>query len=495
MRTTPLAIAAVLSAAESSPAIRGRERGAPPGGRNLRAAATGAERRLVDKDRALQKAEACNFCPGGVSDTELTLPGPEEATCGEAADYASALSADDEFCPTVLMGESVCCPKKPVLFDGKAGTCAFCAGGIPDVDVRLPGKGKTPTCGQAAEMAASLAGDDDMCPAVQSGEKVCCPEGDGDGDEGAAAAEDPDAPAPAPPNSCPFCDGGLVDPTLLLPGENAPNCGDTKGFAENLPASDPLCPTVQTGQLVCCPDDVGEVFVPGIGIGPALPPAATTTESPPSQPAVDADVGPCSCSPLRYEVTLDLSRDCATDDLDGGPGIGLTFCFLAEASVGSDDRRLVGKSGKGSFLRELRDGADGGGGRFRALQPQQFGAMDPDAIRVVSVQFLEFDTSGELIVINQDDTYGDVDLADGDVLTFDSISSNLVPGVAASDQQDYFPGGAQITMRGKIATGDGEIVVSNRLTWSYTNSCDEVPIGGDEEIGWATIVSSCFPIV
>ena len=525
MRITPLAIAAVLAAADAS-TVRG-ERSDAAGGRNLRSTNKGADRKQQRKQQRRNRhlQDACPFCPDGVADPELTLPGPEEATCGQAAAYAATLSADDEFCPTVRIGETLCCPPgiettQSVLFNEEdSEECAFCVGGIPDVYVKLPGDGDTPTCSQAASMAASLTKDDEICPMVQEGEAVCCPSSAAEEPEATLAEveeavleaeEDPETEEAEPFEACPFCPGGLDDPSLLLPGDGAPSCGEAAGFAASLPASDPLCPAVGQGRLVCCPDDVGDVYVPAIGIGPEVPEEeeetgeeetgtgatesgaglSITTEAAPEDDGGSSS-GPelCSCSPLKYDVVLDLSRDCSTDDLDGVPGVGLTFCFLAEASLGSDDRRLLGKSGKRSFLRELHDGAN-----KRKLQPQQFDAMDPASITVVSVQFLEFDTSGELIVINQDDTYADVELSDGDSLTFDSISANLVPGVAAGDQLDYLPGGVQITMRGKVGTADGqEVVVSNRLTWSYTNECDDVPVvGSDEGIGWMTIVSFCL---
>ena len=49
----------------------------------------------------------------------------------------------------------------------------------------------------------------------------------------------------------------------------------------------------------------------------------------------------------------------------------------------------------------------------------------------------------------------------------------------------------QVTLRGRVTddvTGDSRIV-SNRITWKYTNACDDEPLESDESIGWITTVS------
>ena len=49
--------------------------------------------------------------------------------------------------------------------------------------------------------------------------------------------------------------------------------------------------------------------------------------------------GECSCAPLEYNFILNLSQDCEDNDLEGSPGIGLTFCFLG---VSNPTRRRLG---------------------------------------------------------------------------------------------------------------------------------------------------------
>ena len=93
-------------------------------------------------------------------------------------------------------------------------------------------------------------------------------------------------------------------------------------------------------------------------------------------------------------------------------------------------------------------------------------------------------------MINQDDTYADVSLKDGDVLSFYSQSSFLDTEVGLEDQMDNVPGGASLILYGKTASG---AVVRNRFFWTYTNSCEEEnePVSSGEKIGWVTIVSVC----
>ena len=74
-------------------------------------------------------------------------------------------------------------------------------------------------------------------------------------------------------------------------------------------------------------------------------------------------------------------------------------------------------------------------------------------------KFLEFDTSGELIVINQDDTYSNVTLANGSTVSFQSISNDLDPSLSIEEQLDFLPGGAQVTLRGRVTDDDTGVVL------------------------------------
>ena len=223
----------------------------------------------------------------------------------------------------------------------------------------------------------------------------------------------------------------------------------------------------------------------------------------PESPTPQVD-GQCSCSPLEYNFILNLDSSCDIDELDGNDGIGLTFCFLGvtsnlspnDGTVRLDDNR------DNEEVRRLRQRElstittqqkiifEDTGTPLTQSEQQQMRFL-AEEIEIISIQFLEFDTSGELIVINQDDSYSNVTLENGSEVTFKSISNNLDSSVAMEDQLDFLPGGVQVTLRGRVTddvTGDSRIV-SNRITWSYTNACDVEPLDSDESIGWITTVS------
>ena len=135
-------------------------------------------------------------------------------------------------------------------------------------------------------------------------------------------------------------------------------------------------------------------------------------------------------------------------------------------------------------------------GPVRALRSLQDATTDP-VTEIVSVQFLEFDTSGDLTVINQDDTYADVSLSDGDRLKFNSASSFLDTSLLLEDQMSspaLVPGGASLILYGKTEAG---VVVRNRFFWMYDMNCgaENDPVQVDDTIGWVAVVSCCVVFV
>jgi hypothetical protein len=101
---------------------------------------------------------------------------------------------------------------------------------------------------------------------------------------------------------------------------------------------------------------------------------------------------------------------------------------------------------------------------------------------VISIQFLEFDTSDSLNVIYTDDTYVSTSLGDGDEFTFYSSSAT---------ENDVEVGGASLILYGRSSSSNKDDVVRNRFFWLY-DGC-EGALGGVEEgdsIGWVTVVSS-----
>jgi len=262
-------------------------------------------------------------------------------------------------------------------------------------------------------------------------------------------------------------------------------------------------PVACTLELFVCPD--------GSTVGRQGPdcefPECPTSTTPSEQ--VD---GQCSCSPLEYNFILNLDSSCDTDELDGNDGIGLTFCFLGvtsnlspnDGTVRLDDNRdedvrRLGSTNKkndqqqrglSTITKQQKIIFEDTGTPLTQVEQQQMRFL-AEEIEIISIQFLEFDTSGELIVINQDDSYSNVTLQNGSEVTFKSISNNLDSSLSIEDQLDFLPGGVQVTLRGRVTddvTGDSRIV-SNRITWSYTNACDVEPLDSDESIGWITTVS------
>lgn len=110
--------------------------------------------------------------------------------------------------------------------------------------------------------------------------------------------------------------------------------------------------------------------------------------------------------------------------------------------------------------------------------------------QLISAQFLEIDTSPDMTIINQDDSYLNLtDFYDADVtLSYTSISATLDPSTSLEDQLGSVPGGAILVLIGQDKNGE---LVRNRLMWTYTMKCDlgvETVENGDE-FGWASFVS------
>lgn len=190
----------------------------------------------------------------------------------------------------------------------------------------------------------------------------------------------------------------------------------------------------------------------------------------------------CSCSPTQFTFVLSLDQTCDNNDIeDNTGGIIGSFCFTeTDVAVPVPPPEEEEEEETEESVRRKQ----------RLLQTTT--TTDP-VTEIVSVQFLEFDTSGDLTVINQDDTYADVSLSDGDELTFYSASSYLETSLTLEEQMSspaLVPGGASLILYGKTASG---AIVRNRFFWMYdTENCgsDNVPIKVDDEIGWVTVVSS-----
>ena len=110
---------------------------------------------------------------------------------------------------------------------------------------------------------------------------------------------------------------------------------------------------------------------------------------------------------------------------------------------------------------------------------------------ISSIFFIEFDTSGELNIINENDSFLSTNLTSGQEFSFDSIAQQLDTTQELQDQMDLVPGGAGLFIIG--SNEDGEAVVSARMVWEFTpGECEVVPVLVGESLGMVEFVSVCF---
>ncbi len=179
----------------------------------------------------------------------------------------------------------------------------------------------------------------------------------------------------------------------------------------------------------------------------------------------------CSCSPTVFNFVLDFSNGCTVNDIKGNPGVETSLCFQEEVPA------VPGQPPSSSDPAR------------RALQAPA--AADDPVVEVVNAQFLEFDTKGDLTVINQDNTYNSTTMKDGAAMQFYSVSSMLDTSVPLADQMEkpaLVPGGASLILYGKTASGK---VIRNRFFWLYNMECgrDTNPVQVGDQIGWVKVVS------
>ena len=186
----------------------------------------------------------------------------------------------------------------------------------------------------------------------------------------------------------------------------------------------------------------------------------------------------CSCSPHSYTIRLSLTQLCDINDLEDNVGITETICVTSVHDVKAqqqEDGTIYKKLIKSSYVLsndELKQ------------------------ITILDVQFIEFDRSGKLIVINQNSEYENVTVKNDESHTLASVTKKLNSYTPLNDQLEYIPGGIQIALRGSIdIEEDGkttEKIVNQHVTWSYNNQCDgnSLPvIESGDRIGWIMFVS------
>ena len=157
---------------------------------------------------------------------------------------------------------------------------------------------------------------------------------------------------------------------------------------------------------------------------------------------------PFVCSPMTYNFTLNLSRNCDTDTMNDNPGISETVCSLLNA----DD-------------------------------------VDTSSLNVFEVGFLEAESSLSSVISQE---IRRVDLADGDTISFDSVSkklnSALYPNEALTEQLESVPEAVILTIKARSEDGT---VVTNRVAWTYSFVAGSLPVSVGDSIAWITLVSCC----
>lgn len=210
------------------------------------------------------------------------------------------------------------------------------------------------------------------------------------------------------------------------------------------------------------------------GISTPTPTFAPNTFAPNTPPPTPSF---CSCSPIEFVATLSLSQTCDNDDLDDNGGIGETFCVVDDYLTTPDAAALLPETESRSPRGWVYVDPDH---HHRSLQ-----ITDRVPVEIIGVQFLEFDSSGQLIVINQDDSYSNVSFGDGVTFQYTSITGRLDPAGYIDEQMDLVPGGASLIILGKNAEGE---ILRNRLIWEYNyGDCNPEIINAGDEFGWVTL--------
>ena len=221
----------------------------------------------------------------------------------------------------------------------------------------------------------------------------------------------------------------------------------------------------------------------------------------------------CSCTPTSYSLELNFDGTCTSTTGFESDGLEGNLCFFTEGGdpdeiaeefgvppadrqgrkLRNTARRVVDSSD--AELKKILGNVDLSSHYEHAKQFQQTKTtsqfnrrrlqLDTKVSTVTSVTFLEQDTSAELDIINQDSTYFETALSNGDIIDFISISSKLDPNVPLEDQMDMVPGGVLMILFGVNAEGT---VVQNTVAWGYnTEYCEGVAVSSGDSVGWVTL--------
>jgi len=231
----------------------------------------------------------------------------------------------------------------------------------------------------------------------------------------------------------------------------------------------------------------------------------------------------CACSPQSFTFQLLLDNDCSTSTISSAlPEFSNVNCQISNNDVDRSRRELridIDNNNEHQLQENEKDvGSELDNDRYDVLTSQvqsllptvsgQHGGDDSIVTQsetilayISSILFFEFDTSGQLTIINVDDTYlipNDQELTNGATITFESISSTLNMSIPLEDQ--LVPGGAGLLMLGNNEAGD--VILRSRFVWEYDLDCGvDADIVDDDNLGdtlgWIEFVSTfslCFGI-
>ena len=247
----------------------------------------------------------------------------------------------------------------------------------------------------------------------------------------------------------------------------------------------------------------------------------------------------CSCSPQSYTFQLLLDNDCSTSTLSRNTaGISNANCQISSEEVVDDvaddelarenwvtnnndnrnrhrrNRQLQHRLDVSNALDSVATGYEDNDDRYDTLLLSQLRSTLPtlsslsssssshlffnnedrqsttstSPAYISSILFIEFDTSGLLTIINEDDTYlTNANLSNGTLITYPSISAQLNTELPLDEQLDKVPGGAGLFI---FANNEiGELVLRSRVVWEYDLNCNvELNMVG-ESLGWIGFVS------
>lgn len=221
--------------------------------------------------------------------------------------------------------------------------------------------------------------------------------------------------------------------------------------------------------------------------------------------------GLCSCSPRAYDFRLNFNAGCNVDTLADNTGVDGSICFFTKG--GSPDDVNTGDIGFPGAGRSGRDatGGDRGVRGLRAendrssrwkhlqekipfsihykhatkIQRQRLAqGFDTTPTIITSVTFLEFDSDIEEI-INQDSTYFETVLGDGNIISYPSISSQMDTTQPLSNQLELLPGAVMLVLFG---VNKDNTVVQNTVAWGYNlTECSGEPLTTEDAIGWTSL--------